>query len=339
MGQPSRLRLAGSSGLRALGAAAFLAAPCAAARTLTVGEGEAYARPSDAARVAEPGDTVRILPGTYYDCSVWSADGLVIEGSGPTTVLTDTTCQGKAIFVVAGRDVAVRDLVLARARAVDGNGAGIRAEGANLHVQRVRFEDNQDGVLAGDQPDGMLRIEDCVFVDNGGAGSEQATAALVVGDWARLVVRDTRFEQGRGAAAILSRAALTEVSASRFDAPEAGRGATVQATGGLVIENSSLQPWPGSEGRSVAVLALPGERDGPLVLRRNVLEGKGTLLLNWSGRDAEFEQNQVGPDSVAHSDAGAWMHRLRSGAREAYGAANATTATLKRRIAGWLGRE
>jgi len=86
-------------------------------------------------------------------------DGLVLAGSGADTVLTDRTCEGKAIVVVAAHNVTVRDLVLARARVPDGNGAGLRAEGRQLLVERVHFENNQVGLLAGDQPGGLLRIE------------------------------------------------------------------------------------------------------------------------------------------------------------------------------------
>src|SRR5438067_1100163 len=71
----------------------------AAAATLMVGAGQTYAAPSDAARVALRVDTVHILAGTYFDCAVWSADDLTIEGVGLGTVLTDKICQGKAIFV------------------------------------------------------------------------------------------------------------------------------------------------------------------------------------------------------------------------------------------------
>ncbi len=321
-------------------------APPACARTLVVGpalgqQGAAFTRPSEAAAAARAGDRIRILAGTYYDCAVWSADFLVIEGTGPDTRLTDTTCQGKAIMVIDGRGVAVRDLTLARARVPDGNGAGIRAEGPDLVIQRVRFENNQDGLLAADQPDGVLRIEDSVFSGNGAAAGPHPTAALVVGSWARLIVHGTTFEGGTGQAAILSNAALTRIEASRIAAVSPGEGATVQAGGGLEIEDTLLGASAGPRGRHAAVLATPAASPGraaatPLLLRRDTLQGAGTLLLNWSGRPAQLNSNTVGPGGVEASTAGAWSYRLRRELHRAYDAAHAAAGALHRRAMQWL---
>ena len=87
-----------------------------------VGPGAAFRLPS-AAAAAPPGDTIRILPGTYYDCAVWQGDDLTIKGSGEATRITDRICQGKAIFVVTGRNVRIRNLAVVRARHLDGHGA------------------------------------------------------------------------------------------------------------------------------------------------------------------------------------------------------------------------
>jgi hypothetical protein len=77
---------------------ALLSVPAFAADLVVgVGPDAAFRLPS-AAAAARPGDTIRILPGTYYDCAVWQADDLIIEGSDEATRITDRICQGKAIF-------------------------------------------------------------------------------------------------------------------------------------------------------------------------------------------------------------------------------------------------
>ncbi len=308
------------------------AAPPLAARTLTVGAGGSFATLSAAAGTAGPGDRVEIGPGTYYDCAVLRADGLLVEGAGPQTRLTDKTCEGKAILVTAGRGITVRNLTLARARVPDGNGAGIRAEGPDLLVQGVRFENNQDGLLAGDQPGGTLRIEDCVFADNGDGGS---TASLVVGRWARLAIRRSQFMPAKGESQIRSAAALTSIVASRIDRASGG-GATIAVSGGLSLVGSAIQAGNGPEGRRAAVLALPGGGDTPLMLRGNTLSGGGTLLLNWSGRAPVLEANQVGADGILQSTSGAWSHRLHALVGEAYRTARSVAGSLHRRLLSWL---
>ena len=144
----------------------------AAARTLSVGPNQPFLLPSAAAHAAQDGDTVLIEPGEYYDCAVWTQNHLVIAGARPGVVITDTTCQGKALFVVTGDDTTIRDLTLARARVPDRNGAGIREEGQGLILRRVQFVDNQVGLLNGSAGAGEITISDCGF-EGGGIGGER----------------------------------------------------------------------------------------------------------------------------------------------------------------------
>ncbi len=277
------------------------------ARTLLVGPGQDYALPSDAAHAVAAGDQVRILDGTYYDCAVWAADDLVIEGSGPGTVLTDTACEGKASFVIISRGVTVRDITFARIRVADGNGAGIRAEGPDLLVERVRFENNQEGLLAAAAPGGTLQVIDSTFSGN---GASAASASLVVGSMARLLVRNTTFEEGRAGAAIVSYADMTEIDGSRVAVAKAAAASTVEVSGGLRIENTVLQA-----GRQ-AVLAMPAP-GAPLILRRDTLTGGGVLLVNWSGHAATLADNNLA-GGLEQSTAGAWSYQARAALRDAY---------------------
>ena len=130
--------------------------------------------------------------------------------SAQDTVITDKTCQGKALFVIPGSKVTVRNLTLTRARVSDGNGAGIRAEGRNLLVERVRFIDNQNGILAAEQPQGEIIVRDSEFVRNGTC--EQACAhGIYVNRLALLRVERSTFRETRQGHHVKSRAARTEV--------------------------------------------------------------------------------------------------------------------------------
>ena len=128
----------------------------ASARTLEVGPDQNLKAPSAAAAIAAPGDTIEIAPGEYFDCAVWSEDNLTIEGKGDGAVITDKTCQGKALFITKGNDITIRNLTFTRARVPDQNGAGIRVEGKNLTIEHSRFIDNEDGILAGDSPQSRI---------------------------------------------------------------------------------------------------------------------------------------------------------------------------------------
>ena len=183
-------------------------------------------------------------------------NNLTVEGaSAQDTVITDKTCQGKALFVIPGSNVTVRNLTLTRARAPDGNGAGIRAEGRNLLVERVRFIDNQNGILAADQPEGELIVRDSEFVRNGTC--EQACAhGIYANRLALLRVERSTFRQTREGHHVKSRAARTEVLGCDIgDGPTGTASYLVDVPNGgaVVIQNNRLEKGPKSENHSAAI--------------------------------------------------------------------------------------
>jgi hypothetical protein len=222
----------------------------AQARTLEVGPGKAYAQPSEAATAARAGDRVVIAKGEYFDCAVWPQNNLVIEGdAGGGTVITDKTCQGKALFVIPGNDVTVRNLTLTRARVPDGNGAGIRAEGRNLLVEHVRFINNQDGILAHDQPQGSLVIRDSEFIRNGVC--EQACAhGVYAGQVGLLRIERSVFRDTREGHHVKSRALRTEIVGSEItDGPTGTASYLVEIPNGgsLLLEGNRMEKGPNAQ--------------------------------------------------------------------------------------------
>jgi hypothetical protein len=290
----------------------------AAELVVGVGPGAAFRLPSAAAAAARPGDTIRILPGTYYDCAVLQADDLTIEGSGEATRITDRICQGKAIFVVTGRNTRIRNLTLARARALDSHGAAIRAEGRNLSLDGVVIENNQDGIFAPGTTGGMLRIEHSTFRSNGAMPGSTPSAAVRAGSLDVLLIRDTVFENGRGKAAILSAASWTALEGCRIGGGARLEGATVMVEGGLRAAHNHVEAGSGPRGYRAGILALPSDRAQPLDVIGNRLEGDGLLLLNWSGQDMRLAENRVAPDAQEASSAGAWWFALRQWLRSTW---------------------
>jgi hypothetical protein len=291
---------------------ALLLSTAVQARVLEVGAGKEFPTPSEAAAAADDGDRVEIQPGQYYNCAVWKAHKLEIFGMGPadSVVITDTTCLGKAIFVVTGDDVTIRDLTLARARVPDENGAGIRLEGDGLTLERVRFVNDQAGLLAGGGGERTIRISDCSFED-GGRGGDRPMFAVSAGEARVLRIEGTTFKRVHGGQ--ISTAALrTELAGNQIETGTGDEPAVaVLATGGsLVLEDNVFSVGPNAPRLGAAVLAMG---HGTLALRRNRLEnGTGqslALLLNWSGTDPVGEGNQAGPGDEVLSSSGIWRHR------------------------------
>jgi hypothetical protein len=270
--------------------------------------------PSEAAAAARDGDRVVVAPGEYFDCAVWRQNDLTIEGSsggegGSGTVITDKPCQGKALFVITGDRVTVRGLTLQRARVPDGNGAGIRAEGRDLLVERVRFLDNQNGILAASQPQGTMTVRDSTFLRNGSC--EQACAhGIYANRLALLRVERSTFRATRQGHHIKSRAVRTEVVGSDIaDGPEGTSSYLIEAPNGgaVFIRGNRLEKGPRSDNRMAAIsvgaegvdqptpeIRVEDNRfrvDGsyrpffvvnvtatPAILRGNVIEGQATPL-------------------------------------------------------------
>ena len=286
-----------------LGVASLLCTHPALARTLEVGPGKPYARPSDAASAARDGDIISIAQGEYFDCTVWRQNNLVIEGAAQGgTVVTDRTCQGKAIFVIPGNNVTVRNLTLTRARVPDMNGAGIRAEGRDLLVERVRFIDNQNGILAAPQPQGRIIVRDSEFVRNGTC--EAACAhGIYVNDLALLRVERSRFRETRQGHHIKSRAARTEVvDCDIADGPNGTASYLVEVPNGgaVVVRDNRLAKGPKAENHTGAIIigAEGVERPTPeILIEGNQMTAEGSyptiFVVNLTATPAVLRRNQL----------------------------------------------
>jgi hypothetical protein len=111
-----------------------LAAPV---RLLQVGPGKEFAKPSEAAAIAQDGDIIEIDAGVYPgDVAKWWANNLTIRGVGGYAHLRadGQHAEGKAIWVIKGDNTTIEWIEFSGATVPDQNGAGIRQEGDNLTI-------------------------------------------------------------------------------------------------------------------------------------------------------------------------------------------------------------
>jgi hypothetical protein len=265
-----------SRSVHALAVALCCVGTTAWAKTLEVGPGQEFKAPSEAIAAAADGDIVEIAPvkDGYFDCAVLRANHLTVEGKGPDVNLTDKTCEGKAIFVTAGDDITVRNITFTRAHVPDGNGAGIRAEGNNLTVEKSRFVNNENGILAADAADSAIRILDSEFTRNGKCESACAHG-VYVGHIALLHIKGTKFFDTRDGHHIKSRAARTELIGNDIeDGPNGTSSYLVDISNGgtLIMENNILEKGPySSNARAAVMIGTEGitQRTGELTFKNN----------------------------------------------------------------------
>ncbi len=307
--------LAGAAPIAAaLLAAATLALPAHAA-TLEVGAGKTYKLPSEAAAAAQDGDRIVIAAGEYFDCAFVRASNLIIEGAAPdTTVITDKVCGGKALLVISGSNVTIRNLTLTRARVPDFNGAGIRAEGGNLTIEHVRFVNNQDGILAAALPGKTITISDSEFIHNGTCeGGGGCAHGIYVNDLALLHIERTKFFETRQGHHIKSRAARTEVIGC--DIADGAKGTSSYAIdvpngGSVVMRDNHIQKGPKSENHTAALMiGAEGvtQRTAEIVVERNTFRVDGDynsyLVNNMTATEAQLKGNILeGNAKALHGD-------------------------------------
>jgi hypothetical protein len=224
------------------------------AATLEVGANKPYKMPSEAAAVAKDGDHIEIAPGEYFDCAVWHANNLVIEGTAPGVVITDKTCQGKGLFVINADNTTVRNLTLTRARVADMNGAGIRLDKGNLTVEKVTFTNNQNGILGGTAGDKII-VRDSTFIKDGVCDAACAHG-IYIGHADLLRVENSRFSETIQGHSIKSRATRTEVVGCTItDGPHGNSSYLIDIPNGgaVLISKNKLEKGPQSGNHTTAI--------------------------------------------------------------------------------------
>ncbi|MCE5327559.1 MAG: right-handed parallel beta-helix repeat-containing protein [Planctomycetaceae bacterium] len=268
-------------------------------RTLKVGPGEKYAKPSAAIAAANKGDTVEIAPGTYQNdwCSVrrdrLTLRGLVdAEGRKPLLKSSGSINNGKAIWVVSGHNVTVENIDFAGARVKDHNGAGIRAEGRNLTVRGCKFSDCENGILGGgSDPRSEMLIEHCEFA---GCGLRGQSHNLYISAIGKLTFRYNYTHRAKEGHLLKSRARENHILYNRIAEEETGSGSyeiNLPNGGKAVIMGNVIHQGPKSQNSSMLAYGEEGmkyQANSVYVINNTFINelGKG-IFVNIRSRSVE----------------------------------------------------
>jgi hypothetical protein len=232
---------------------------------LRVGPTHAIKTIAEAAALARDRDTVEIDAGEYRgDVAVWSQRDLTLRGVGGRARLVafGASAEDKAIWVMRGGGrLTVENIEFVGAKVPDHNGAGIRLEKGDLVVRNALFEDNEDGVLVGNDESIELDVEASEFRHNGGGdGSAHGLYAGLIG---RLTIRGCYFHRGNIGHLIKSRARENYILYNRITDEYDGRASYELefANGGLaVVIGNLIQQGPEAENSTIVVYGTEGYR-------------------------------------------------------------------------------
>jgi hypothetical protein len=187
------------------------------AATRQVGPDKQYKTPCAAIAVASDGDLIEIDAGLYRrDVCAVPQNSLTLRGVNGRAHLEaqDASAQGKAIWVIKGRDVVVENIEFSGASVPDHNGAGIRAEGVNLTVRNCYFHDNQDGILESNVAGSTILIEFSEFDHNG--FSDGQSHNLYIGHAGTLIFRFNWSHRAKTGHLLKSRASQNYICFNRL---------------------------------------------------------------------------------------------------------------------------
>jgi hypothetical protein len=171
----------------------------------------------DAARSARDGATVEVDAGDYVgDTAVWTQNDLTIRAvGGRVRLIADgAAAEGKGIWVIRGSGISVEGFDFSGAAVPSRNGAGIRLDRGSLRVRDCSFTGNEMGLLAGNDPDTVLEIENSEFAHNRRPDGHNHN--LYVGAIARLSVTGSYFHHAHVGHLLKSRAAVNHIRYNRL---------------------------------------------------------------------------------------------------------------------------
>ncbi len=291
--------------------AALLAQDRPAAPFTVLETGQGFASLQEAVNaIGERDGTISIAPGNWKQCAVQTSGNITFRAVEPgETLLGGTACEGKAALVLRGRGAGVEGIVFADISVPDGNGAGIRLEQGPLHISQSWFRDSQQGILTTNGVDSELTIDRSTFTRLGTCEHSAGCAhSIYVGDYGRLSVTRSRFEQGTGGHYLKSRAAYNLISDNSFDdsngrgtnymidLPEGGGGAI---TGNWFVQGRDKENWS-------ALIAVGAEgakysSDGLVIEENNAqlapgLRRESVFVADWTGDRLTIGDNLLGPN-------------------------------------------
>jgi hypothetical protein len=231
--------------------------------------GKSFYRLDEAVKSVNGGDaTIIIAPGTYKDCASVDQGRVAFRAKVSGSAIFDGgICEGKATLVLSGTDAMVDGIVFQGLHVPDGNGAGIRLQHGNLTVMNSTFRNSEEGILAGEDPNGEIRVDRSTFSGLGSCAVASGCAhSLYIGHYGKLYVTRSRFEKGRGGHYLKTRSRWVSITDNSFDDSQGhATNYTIDLCSGATgtISGNIMSSGPDKENHSGFIVVAAEQRDNP----------------------------------------------------------------------------
>ena len=250
---------------------------------------------------AQTGAIIELAPGRYNITDLKIRTDLELRGAAAplgVSVLHSITPTEKGLLnPLPGVSLTVRNLTFENATSIDKNGAGIRHDGLHLNIVNCVFHNNENGVLATGDEDGIIEIDDSEFLNNG--HGDGYSHGIYVVRARSLNIHLTQFIGTRIGHHVKSLANSTTIEKSLLDDADGKTSYALDASrgGDVTIMDSTIIQSVDSENATIINydLSRGGDAAGLHILRNQIINyrPRGKLLRNAAKAPAEIRDNTV----------------------------------------------
>lgn len=271
-------------------------------KVLRVGPRSEFMLPSLAAHHANDGDIIEIdAAGDYSgDEVVWTRNDLTIRGINgrPKLQARGNIKNGKAIWVIKGKNIVIENLEFSNATVREHNGAGIRiATNGNLTIRHCYFHDNENGILGGRKKTN-LTIEYSEFARNGYGDGK--THNVYIGKIHSLTFRFNYSHHANVGHNLKSRAAENFILYNRIMDEDTGTSSYIVdiPNGGFaVLMGNLLQQGPQTQNWTIVSYGAEGlrnEKNELYLINNSIVNGRDSgLFVKLKEESKAFAYNNI----------------------------------------------
>ena len=137
--------------------------------------------------IANPGDTIEVAPGVYYENILVTKDGLTLVGSGADVTIIDGQDKYNVVYAYEVTSLTIEGFTIRNSSHTGSSpgSVGIHINpsgrwGGNFAIRRCKIQDNWDGIAVWNHDWGTVIIENNIISNNNGDGINGSIGDMMI---------------------------------------------------------------------------------------------------------------------------------------------------------------